>query len=43
MAAIGGFVESMIINGRGFRVAADAEVQREIGSTSNHSRLYLPT
>ena len=35
MTAIGGSLESVIINGRFFAVAADADTQRNIGGYSN--------
>jgi len=35
MAAIGGSIESVTLDGRNFPVAADAEVQRKIGGFEN--------
>jgi hypothetical protein len=35
MAAVGGSIESIILNGRIFAVAADAEVQRKLGGFEN--------
>lgn len=35
MAAVGGSIESITLNGREFAVAADAEVQRKLGGWEN--------
>lgn len=35
MPAVGGPIESIILDGRGFAVAADAEVQRKLGGFEN--------
>ena len=35
MAAVGGSIESITLDGRGFAVAADAEVQRKLGGVEN--------
>ncbi len=35
MAAIGGSIESIILNGRNFAVAADAESSRKLGGSEN--------
>lgn len=35
MAAVGGSIESIILDGRGFAVAADAESQRKLGGFEN--------
>lgn len=35
MAAVGGSIESISLNGRNFPVAADAEVQRKLGGFEN--------
>lgn len=35
MAAIGGSIESVALDGRGFAVAADAEAQRKLGGFEN--------
>ncbi len=35
MAAVGGSIESITLDGRGFAVAADAEVQRKLGGFEN--------
>lgn len=35
MAAVGGSIESITLDGRGFAVAADAEAQRKLGGFEN--------